>query len=219
MFRDAGQLARDGAVDVLHHGEIRGEEDVEVALVHERGGDADVAALVAGLDYRRVQARDRVGEVVKVGEDEAVRREVLVQHVEELHQRRGDVFRDGEVGGKGEGISELAEESWLRDGSGKGRAGGDFSHSKIPEGYRVEVAVVDLVEFAVLVDQNAALKRFFCLRVVSKTVVWEIIDDFECEEEAGRVHILVPVEYRPVDHLDVLHVLATVWRLPDTGHL
>lgn len=101
MFGDARQFACDGAVDVLHHGEVRGKEDVEIALVHERRGDSDIAALVAGLDDGRVQSRDGVREVVKVGEDEAVRWEVLVQHVEELHQRGRDVFGDGEVGSEG----------------------------------------------------------------------------------------------------------------------
>lgn len=73
----------------------------------------------------------------------------------------------------------------MRYGSGKGRAGGDFSHSEVAEGYRVEMTVVDFVELAVLIDQYAPLEGLFRLRVISKTVVWEIVDDFQCEEEAG----------------------------------
>ena len=137
MGRHPCEFARDGAIYVFHHGEVCGEEDVEVSLVHEGGGDLYVAALVAGLDDGGVEARDRVGgrKVVEVGEDEAVGGEVGGQDVEELEEAGGMNSGGERVRGEGQGMAQVAEEFGVFGYRGDELvAGGEFADLEVAGG-------------------------------------------------------------------------------------
>lgn len=68
---------------------------------YERGCDRDHSSLKTGLHDGSVEALDGLGESVEIGREETVRREVLFQNIEELHQSGGDELGVGEVGSKG----------------------------------------------------------------------------------------------------------------------
>lgn len=94
------QAPRNRTVQILHHSEVRREEDVKVALVDHGRRDGDGAATVARLHDGAVDARGAVGEAVEVAGYEAVGGEGSGEDVEELHEARGDVLWEGEVGGE-----------------------------------------------------------------------------------------------------------------------
>ena len=101
MATHSRQLPRNSTIDIFHHGEVRGEEDVEIALMNERRRDLDVSSLIPSLYDGSVQAGDCIGwgELVEVGEDEAVCREVCGEDVEELEEACWDIFWSSQVGG------------------------------------------------------------------------------------------------------------------------
>lgn len=100
MRRHPRQFARDRAIYVLHHRKIRGEENVEIPLVHIWRRDLHVPSLIPRLHHGRVDPGHGVRKEVKVRQHESVGGEILVQNIEELHQPRGDVFWFRQVGGK-----------------------------------------------------------------------------------------------------------------------
>ena len=73
---------------------------------------------------------------------------------------------------------------------------------------RVQGRRVELVELAVVVDQDPGLLRLGCDGVVPDAIVGEVVEDFQRQEPARFQHRRVPVEDAAVDDLHVLCVAA-----------
>ena len=101
MTRHLGQLPRDRAIQILHDGKIRREQDIEIPLHHIRRRHGHRPALEPGLHDGRIEPPHRIRQRVEIRGDELVQREVGVQDIEELEQARGDEFRVRQVGREG----------------------------------------------------------------------------------------------------------------------
>lgn len=134
-------------------------------------------------------------------------REVLLEDVVEHHELGGYVLGTGE-GGAAQGCLELAlpPAGGVRDGVAATGCG--LADAKEAGGDGVEVGVVEVVEVAFSVDEDAGLEGLLGAHVVADAVVREVVKDLEGEEEAGRGNGFGPVEDGPVDDLDVLPVAA-----------
>ena len=132
-----------------------------------------------------------------------MRGEGVVEDVEELHEAGGDIFWEGEVGGKGEAGLQVTEEArgakWVVEGLG---AGG-VADAEETRGDGVEVWDVEFVEVAGRVDEDGALEGFFGEGVVTDGVVGEVVEDFEGEHVAGGGDVGVPGEDGAIDDFDV----------------
>ncbi len=97
MRRDTCETAGDSAVYIFHHAEIGWEQDVEVALHHQRSLYEDCTSLVPRLYDRRVEASRCLRQSVKIRSNQSVGWEARAKDGEELHQSSGDVFWYGQV--------------------------------------------------------------------------------------------------------------------------
>ena len=132
-----------------------------------------------------------------------MRREVLVQHVEELHQPRGDVLGHGELPAEWWRGANATKEP-RAEGTGKGAPRRSLADAQEASSNRVELRVEVFVKLAVRIDQHSTLLGKLGAGVVADGVVGEIIKHLEREEKAGGMHICVPVKDRPIDDLNAV---------------
>ena len=72
----------------------------------------------------------------------------------------------------------------------------------------IESRCVEIVEVAIVVDEDGSLKGLFGEWIVADAVVGEVVEDLECEEVArGRI-VSGPIEDGAVDDLHTVNVAA-----------
>lgn len=188
----------------------RKNDDVkeEKGETHEQRRHGHRAALIPRLHDRRVDAGDRAEEGVKVRGQQPVGGEVLVQDVEELHQSGGDVFRHRQVARQRQLVLDTSEQAGRPERVSVRPGAGGVPDAEEACGDGIELAGVDLVELAFVVDQHGPLEGFFGGGVVADGVVREVVEDFEGDEEARRRGVCVPVEDGAVDDFDAVAVVS-----------
>lgn len=225
MAHDLGQFTSDGTIHVLDDVEVGGEEDIEVTLMNlsesiSQAQDIRIAKvaktykwschrhgspLVSSLHHGRIQPRHCVWQGTEITCHKTMCGEVLIQHVEKLHQPRGDIFGQG----------ELLAERWRgadatkvprTEGAGEWPPRCSLTDAQKASGDGVELRVEVFVELAVRIDQHSTLLRKLGTGVVADGIVAEIIKHLESKEEAGGMHVCVPVKDGPVDNLDAVPV-------------
>lgn len=138
-----------------------------------------------------------------------MRREVLLEDIEELQQPRGHVLGLTQVRRKGQQLATQPARRptrRVRDAVPTGRRG--VAHPQVPGGQGVQDGLVELVEVAAGVDHDDALQGLLGAEVVPQGVVGEVVEDLHGEEEAGGRDALGPVEDAAVDDLDLAGVAA-----------
>lgn len=147
-----------------------------------------------------------------------MRREVTVEDIEELHESSRDVFGQGNVGAEREGITHAPHElrtQWSREGL----LGSRLTDPEEARSQWIEDCAVEFMKFSVRVDKDASLLGQLGFVVVADGIVCEIINDFQCEEEAWRVHVCVPVEDGTINDFDVVKVPTRIERVLQVLHL
>ncbi len=91
---------------------------------------------------------------------------------------------------------------------GKGASTGRMPDSEEAGGYRIDLPGVELEKIPSTIDQYGPLKRLFGERIVSDTVMGEIVEDFKGKEIAGSGDVAIPVEYRTVYDLNMFGMVA-----------
>lgn len=170
---------------------------------YEWSGHRHGSPLISSLDHRRIQPRHCVGQGAEITCHETMCREVLVQHVEELHQPRGDVLGYGELLAEWWRGANATKEPRAK-GAGKGAPGCSLADAQEASSNRVELRVEVFVKLAVRIDQHSTLLGKLGAGVVTDGVVSEIIKHLERKEKAGRMHICVPVKDRSIDDLNAI---------------
>lgn len=162
--------------------------------------------LVPRLNDGRVDALDSVGQAVKIAGNKLVCREKFVENVEKLHQPRRNKFRDCQVWREGESCAGVPEPAWLLQWMSVWFSHCGVSYAKEACDHGIDIAGVEFVEIAVVVDQDVALERGFSEGVVTEAVMSKVVEDLKSKEEAGRGNIGVPVKDGAVDDLDLVQM-------------
>lgn len=213
MRHDSRQPPGNGTIHVLHDGEIGGEQDIKVALLHQRGADGNRLSFIAGLHDGSVDAAGGLRQRVEIRGDEAMGGELGGEDVEELHEAGGYVFGFGEVGCKGEGVAEFTQDLAAAAGTeGVGERGPiltcGVADAEIAGCDWVQGARVELVKISLVVDEDGTLHDLLGRGIVADDIMGEVVKDFHCEEEARGRDVEGPVEDGFVDNFDLVGVTA-----------
>lgn len=84
------------------------------------------------------------------------------------------------------------------------------AYAQEASGDGVELAGVELVEFALRINEHAALERDLGERIEAQAVVGEVVEDLESEEKARTRDVAVPVEDGLVDDFHLAPVAVGV---------
>lgn len=144
--------------------------------------------------------------------------EVAIEYIKELHESGRDVFGQSDFGVERGGIPQSAQQ-FRAQGTWKGSLSSGLTNSQEPRRQWIEAGTVEFMKFAICIDEDASLLGKLGLVVVPDSIVGEIIDDFQCQEEARRVHVGIPVEDRTIDDLNMVDVPASIERVPQVLHL
>src|SRR5215471_11502700 len=105
-------------------------------------------------------------------------RKEVVQDVEKLHQSRWYVFRHGQIRCQRKRRSNSSKETRSK-GSGERSTGGRLPDPKKSCGHRINIGNVVLVEFAICVDENAALPHLIGFHIVSNHIMCKVVKDLK----------------------------------------
>lgn len=145
-------------------------------------------------------------------------REIVVQNVEELHQTSRDVLRQRELALEGHLVANPPHP--LRPQRGRKRAPRrGLPHPEEPRRQGIQLRVVVLAELAVRVDEHPSLLRQFRPIVIPNRIMPEVVKDLQRQEEAGGMHVGVPVEDRLVDDLHMAQMPPRMERVLQILHL
>lgn len=145
---------------------------------------------------------------MEVTRQQPMRRKVLAQHVEELHQPRRDILGLAHCAAqRPDGRNPFAQ---LR---GRVRhlippASGRIPHPEVTRGHRIQHGAVELKEVVGFADQHDGLHGRLSRQVVADGVVGKVVEDLERQEEAWGRDRLRPVEDGLVDDFHLVEVAA-----------
>lgn len=122
-----------------------------------------------------------------------MRREVLIEHIEELHQSRGNILGQRVVPAEWRRGAKATEEPGAQ-GAGERTAGCCLTHAQESSRNGVQLGIVELVELAVGVDQDSALLGQLAATVIADGVMAKIVKHLQRQKETRRMHVCVPVK-------------------------
>lgn len=104
--------------------------------------------------------------------------EVYPQHLEELHQPRRYVLWDRQIRRQRQPRPEISDQPAARKRMLKRVSVGSVACPEVAVGDGVNLFAVEFIEVTDLVDEDHTLVRLFGKRVITNSVMSEVIEDF-----------------------------------------
>lgn len=144
-------------------------------------------------------SRNPSGQFVEVASNELMLWEVITQRIEELHETGRYILRYCQIWSEGQSRPQVPYEPAARQWMIERFRACCVSNSQETIGYQINIFRVELIEFALIVDENHALVWLLRERIVADSVVGEVVKDLQSNKIAWCTDIDVPVEYGLVD--------------------